>query len=249
MWVIRVGIALLFAALIILIDLPLHLITWLIEKSKPGACTNFRHAYARFAMKGIWFFVGGKTTVIGLERVPTDSPVVFVGNHRSILDIILAGSLIKYPCGFVAKKELKGTPITLIMEEIHCLFLDREDPRQGLKTILAAIDYVKDGISMFVFPEGTRNKVEGTLLPFHAGSFKIATKSKVPVIPVTLVNMGDLFEDHYPVLKYVPVAIEFGEPIETAQMGRNEQKELPDRVRAIIEETYRKNSELIFEKK
>ena len=161
MWVIRTILALLFAALIILIDLPLHVITWLIEKASPGSCTKFRHAYARFGMKGIWFLAGGKATVIGLERAPMDRPVLLVGNHRSIFDIILAGSLITYPCGFVAKKELQGTPITLIMEEIHCLFLDREDPRQGLKTILTAIDYVKDGISMFIFPEGTRRKVEG----------------------------------------------------------------------------------------
>ena len=94
MWIFRVLIALLFAALVILIALPLHLITWLIEKASPGSCTNFRHAYARFAMKGIWFLAGGKATVIGLEKVPTDRAVVFVGNHRSIFDIILAGSLI-----------------------------------------------------------------------------------------------------------------------------------------------------------
>lgn len=246
MWVFRVLIALLFAALIILIDLPLHLITSLIEKVSPGSCTNFRHAYARFAMKGIWLLAGGRATVIGLEKVPTDRPVLFVGNHRSIFDIILAGSLIRYPVGFVAKKELQGTPITLIMEEIHCLFLDREDPRQGLKTILKAIDYVKEGISMFIFPEGTRCREEGKFLPFHAGSFKIATKAKVPVVPVTLVGMGDLFEDHYPRLKWAPVAIEFGDPIETADLDRNGQKELPDKVRGIMEETYRKNSEMLF---
>ena len=162
MWVIRVLIALLFAALVILIDLPLHLITWLIEKASPGSCTKFRHGYARFAMKGLWLLAGGKATVIGLEKVPQDRAVLFVGNHRSIFDIILAGSLITYPVGFVAKKELQNTPIALIMQEIHCLFLDREDPRQGLKTILKAIDYVKEGISMFIFPEGTRCKEEGT---------------------------------------------------------------------------------------
>ena len=245
MWVIRMIIALLFAALVILIDLPLHVITWLIEKASPGSCTNFRHAYARFGMKGIWLLAGGKATVIGLERVPMDRPVLFVGNHRSIFDIILAGSLITYPVGFVAKKELQGTPITLIMEEIHCLFLDREDARQGLKTILTAIDYVKSGISMFIFPEGTRCKVEGEFLPFHAGSFKIATKAKVPVVPVTLVGMGDIFEDHYPRLKRAPVVIEFGEPIETADMDRNAQKELPDKVRDLMMETYHRNSALI----
>ena len=248
MWVIRALIALIFAAAVILIDLPLHLITWLIEKASPGSCTKFRHGYARFAMKGIWLLAGGRATVLGLENIPEDHPVLFVGNHRSIFDIILAGSLIKYPVGFVAKKELQGTPITLIMEEIHCLFLDREDPRQGLKTILTAIDYVKSGISMFIFPEGTRCKVEGTFLPFHAGSFKIATKAKVPIVPVTIVGMGDVFEDHYPRLKWAPVVIEFGKPIETADMDRNAQKDLPDKVKALMEETYKKNSELIAKK-
>ena len=248
MWVIRALIALIFAAAVILIDLPLHLITWLIEKASPGSCTKFRHGYARFAMKGIWLLAGGRATVLGLENIPEDHPVLFVGNHRSIFDIILAGSLIKYPVGFVAKKELQGTPITLIMEEIHCLFLDREDPRQGLKTILTAIDYVKSGISMFSFPEGTRCKVEGTFLPFHAGSFKIATKAKVPIVPVTIVGMGDVFEDHYPRLKWAPVVIEFGKPIETADMDRNAQKDLPDKVKALMEETYKKNSELIAKK-
>ena len=228
MWVIRALTALLFAALIILIDLPLHLITSLIEKAKPGSCTEFRHSYARFAMQGIWLLAGGKAIILGLKNVPTDRAVLFVGNHRSIFDIILAGSL-----------------ITLIMEEIHCLFLDREDPRQGLKTILTAIDYVKDGISMFIFPEGTRCKVEGTFLPFHAGSFKIATKAKVPVIPVTIVGMGDVFEDHFPRPKRATVVIEFGDPIETADMDRNAQKELPDRVKAIIEETYARDKVLI----
>ena len=248
MWVIRALFALIFAAAVILIDLPLHLITWLIEKASPGSCTKFRHGYARFAMKGIWLLAGGRATVLGLENIPEDHPVLFVGNHRSIFDIILAGSLIKHPCGFVAKKELQGTPITLIMEEIHCLFLDREDPRQGLKTILTAIDYVKSGISMFIFPEGTRCKVEGTFLPFHAGSFKIATKAKVPIVPVTIVGMGDVFEDHYPRLKWAPVVIEFGKPIETADMDRNAQKDLPDKVKALMEETYKKNSELIAKK-
>ena len=248
MWVIRMVLALLFAALIILIDLPLHLITSLIEKARPGSCTEFRHSFARFAMQGIWTLAGGKAIILGLKKVPTDKAVLFVGNHRSIFDIILAGSLIRYPVGFVAKKELKKSPIVLIMEEIHCLFLDREDPRQGLKTILTAIDYVKSGISMFIFPEGTRCKVEGTFLPFHAGSFKIATKAKVPIVPVTIVGMGDVFEDHYPRLKWAPVVIEFGKPIETADMDRNAQKDLPDKVKALMEETYKKNSELIAKK-
>ncbi len=237
--------AAIFAAIIIILDLPLHLITWLIEKKKPGACTGFRYAYARFAVKGILFFIAGKTTVIGLENVPKDRPVVFIGNHRSIFDPLLVIRCVGVPTGFIAKNDLEKTPVALIMREIHCLFLDREDARKGLKTILTAIDYVKGGVSMFVFPEGTRSKEEGRMLPFHAGSFKIATKSKAPIIPVTIVNAGDIFEDHKPRIKRVPIVIEFGKPIETKGMGRDEQKELPDQVRDLMIETYQKNKELL----
>ena len=241
MWVIRTILALLFAALIILIDLPLHVITWLIEKASPGSCTKFRHAYARFGMKGIWFLAGGKATVIGLERAPMDRPVLFVGNHRSIFDIILAGSLITYPCGFVAKKELQGTPITLIMEEIHCLLLDREDPRQGLKTILKAIDYVKEGISMFIFPEGTRNKGEG-VGPVLGGSLKIATRHGKKIVPVIFTNTREIFEKQFPWVRPQYVTIEFTKPLDTGTMSREEIKQLPETLRNIMLKTFEKNS-------
>ena len=74
---------------------------------------------------------------------------------------------------------------------------------------------------------------------------KIATKAKVPVVPVTIVNTGDILEDHFPKIKAVPVVIEFGEPIETASMGREEQKELPERVRSLIMETYERDRRLL----
>ncbi len=146
----------------------------------------------------------------------------------------------------MAKQELAKVPLlNVMMGDIHCLFLNREDPREGLKTILKAIEYEKAGLNMFIFPEGTRNHEEGTLLPFHAGSFKVATKAKVPVIPVTIVNTGDLLEDHMPRPKRVPVIVEYGEPIETADMDRKAQTALPDQVRDLIQQTYDKNKELI----
>ena len=166
-------------------------------------------------MAVVWFFGGGKETVIGLENIPRDRAVLFVGNHRSLLDVVLAGKLIPFPVGFIAKMELQKVPLlNLQMRDINCLFIDRKDDRQALKVVLKAIEMVKGGQSMFVFPEGTRSKEEGVLLPFHAGSFKIATKAKAPIVPVTIVNMGDVLEDHFPRLKRVPVVIEFGEPIE-----------------------------------
>ena len=82
--------------------------------------------------------------------------------------------------GFFAKKEMEKVPLlSTWMKRLHCLFLDRNDLKQGLKTILTAIEKVKSGISICIFPEGTRNKNEDELdmLPFHEGSFKIAAKA------------------------------------------------------------------------
>lgn len=88
------------------------------------------------------------------------------------------------------------------MKRLYCLFLDRENPKEGLKTILQAIDYVKHGISICIFPEGTRNKGEElSLLPFHNGSFKIAEKTGCPIIPMSLNNTCDIFEGHFPFIK------------------------------------------------
>lgn len=246
MWIIRAALTILWVAAVLIIDLPLHLITMLIERVRPGSCTGFRHAYVHISLKVVWALGGGRATTMGLKNVPRDRAVLFVANHRSIFDVILTGSQISSPVGYIAKKELAGTPLGLIMTEVHCLFLDRDDARAGLRMVLTAIDYIKkDNISMFIFPEGTRSKVEGELLPFHPGSFKIATKAKCPIIPVTIVNTGDIFEDHKPRLKRAHVIIEYGTPIETADMDRKQIKELPDKVYDIIAETYKRNRELI----
>jgi 1-acyl-sn-glycerol-3-phosphate acyltransferase len=192
------------------------------------------------------FVAVGKTQIIGLENIPTDRAVLFIGNHRSMLDVVICGSVIPVPVGFISKIELEKIPLLhMQMKDINCLFLDRSDDRKALKTILKAIELVKGGQSMFIFPEGTRSKEEGKFLPFHAGSFKIATKAKAPIVPVTIVGTGDILDDHFPRIKAAPVVVEFGKPIETAEMGRDEQKELPDRVRNLIIETYERNRKLL----
>lgn len=246
MWVIRLVLTVLVLAVVLVFGVLVHAVTWIVGRFDEGACLRIRSAYVRGGVAAVWLFGGGKARILGRENIPTDRPVLFVANHRSLLDIVLCLKLIPVPVGIIAKKELEAIPLLrLQMRDIRCLFLDRKDNRQGLKVILQAIEYVKGGQSMFVFPEGTRSKTEGELLPFHAGSFKIATKAKAPVVPITIVGMGDVLEDHFPKLKHAPVVIEFGEPIETAGMGRDEIKGLPDRVRGIIADAYVRNRALL----
>ena len=246
MWVIRDVLTLAVVFLVLLFGVVMHVIVWIIEKISGSRPTKLISGYVRGGMKLAWLMTGAKATVIGTENIPTDRAALFVGNHRSLLDVILAGSLIPVPVGFIAKIELEKIPLLgFLMTDIDCLFLDRTDNRQALKVILRAIELMKKGHSMFVFPEGTRSKTEGEFLPFHAGSFKIATNPKAPIVPVTIVGMGDVLEDHFPKIKAARVVIEFGAPIETDSLSRDEQKELSERVRNLMMETYARNKELI----
>ena len=79
------------------------------------------------------------------------------------------------------------------MRDIGCLFLDREDIKQGLSVIKQGTEYMKQGHSMVVFPEGTRNQTD-TLLPFREGGYKMAEKSKSPIVPVSICRSDLMLE-------------------------------------------------------
>lgn len=247
MWIFHTVLTAAAIVIVLLVGMAAHLIMLVIRLFDPEAALRFINGYIRGGLKVLWFVTGAKATIIGRENIPTDRAVLYVGNHRSLLDIVMAVMTIPVPVGFISKIELMKVPLLpILMRDINCLFLDRNDNRQGLKVILQAIEQVKGGQSMFVFPEGTRSKEEGKFLPFHAGSFKIATKAKAPVVPVSIVGTGDVLDDHFPKVKAAKVVVEFCEPIETADMGRDELKELPERVRDIIVGAYEKNRGLVF---
>ena len=140
-------------------DDPGSLVEWIIGKFSPMTkdISSLRMVQAIF--KFILWITGAKVTVIGEENVPKDQAVLYVANHRSYFDILLTYSRCPIRTGYVAKKEMERYPLlSNWMRNLYCLFLDREDIKQGLKTILQAADYVKSGISVCIFPEGTRNK-------------------------------------------------------------------------------------------
>ena len=196
-------------------------------------------AVFRFILK----IAGVTYEVYGLENIPSDRAVLYVGNHRSYFDIVVGYQLIKGQAGFVAKKELKR--IWLLshwMKNLHCLFLDRENIKEGLKTILTGIDHVKHGISIWICPEGTRNKGKG-MLEFKEGSMKIAEKSGCPIIPVAITGTAEIFESHIPWVKKSRVTVTFGEPIIISSLEKEQKKFLGaytrQRILEMLPEEYR----------
>ena len=130
------------------------------------------------------------------------------------------------------------------MKAISCLFLDREDIRKGMQMVLDAIAKIKSGISICIFPEGTRNKSDDDFLPFHGGSLKIAEKSGCPIIPVAINGSDDVFEKHVPKIIKTTVVIEFRPAIYPASLEKEEKRRLHDMVFSQIKETYEKNKKL-----
>lgn len=204
--------------------------------------------YAKKAVdRGFSFILrvaGAKIEVRGKENIPQDQAVLFIGNHRSYFDILISSTNIEQPCGFLSKIEMKKIPLlSKWMEYIDCLFLDRDNVREGLKTIQAAIENINNGISVFVFPEGTRGKSESELelAEFHEGSFRIATKTDCPIVPVAISHSADLFEKHTPFIRKTRIILEFCPPIDPSGLSREEKKSLGKMTRGIILETLTRN--------
>lgn len=232
----------------LILSIPVLIIEWIIGKFSPMTKDISSLRLIQGTFKFILLVAGTKVTVIGEENVPKDSPVLYIGNHRSYFDILLTYSRCPIRTGYVAKKEMEKIPLlSNWMKYLHCLFLDRKDIKQGLKTILTAIEKVKSGISICIFPEGTRNKAEDEteMLEFHEGSFKIASKSGCPIIPVSMNNTAEIFEAHFPRIKSCHVVVEYGKPIYVKELDKNDQKHLGTYTQNIILDTLKKNRELI----
>jgi len=241
---IRIFLIAVFLIVFFILSIPVFLIEWIIGKFNPRARDISSLRIVQGAFKIVIFLSGVKLTVIGEENIPKNQPVLYIGNHRSYFDIVLTYARCPDLTGYIAKKEMQKIPfLSRWMKFLYCLFLDRTDIKAGLKVILTAIDQIKSGISIMIFPEGTRGKGSSDLdlLPFHEGSFKIATKTGCPIIPVCINHSSEIFEDHMPRVTPASVTIEYGKPIYPKELSKEDQKFIGKYVRDIMQETLTKN--------
>lgn len=243
---IRIFFAVLFLLTFLIISLLIQLIEEIVGLFSKKAKAVSSLAIVNWAFRVIIFIAGTKLTVIGEENVPKEEPVLYVLNHRGYFDILLTYTRVPRPTGYVAKKEmLKYLTLTKWMKNLYCEFMDRSDLRKGMESINNCAEKIKKGISIAIFPEGTRNKSDEPLLEFHKGSFKIAEKTGCKIVPVVLNNTSAVFEDQFPRLKKQHVVLEYLPAVDVAAMDREEKKQLCDMVRAQMEEAYIRNQKLI----
>lgn len=225
-----------FLALLLffLVSLPVYLVLLLLRKKHRLGTSKVAQCIVKYAFKFVMFFTGSKTVCLGLENVPKDQAVLYVCNHRSIVDIPMAYMTVPNLTGFVSKIEVKKIPfLSWWMELVNCLFLDRDDMRAGMKVILDAIESVKAGYSIFIAPEGTRSHSD-ELLPFKEGSLKIADKTNCLIIPVAISGTDDVFENSIPWVKKATCVIEYGKPVDPNTLSKEERKCMGAMCRDII---------------
>jgi 1-acyl-sn-glycerol-3-phosphate acyltransferase len=246
----RTIITVLFVVLFLVCSIPIFLFEWILSKFNKKAYDYSNLRIVQWALRVVAFLSGVKLTIIGEENVPTDEAVLYVGNHRSFFDIVLSYARCPRPTGYISKDSVEKVPLLNIwMRRLYCLGLNRSNTREALKVILKAIEQVKAGISMTIYPEGTRNRTpEEGLLPFKEGSMKIAEKTGCPIVPMAIVNSEQVLEAHFPYLRATHVVLEYGKPIYPAKMSRDEKRKLGSQVQEIISDMVEKNTELYFTK-
>ncbi|MBO5199095.1 MAG: 1-acyl-sn-glycerol-3-phosphate acyltransferase [Lachnospiraceae bacterium] len=241
----RIVLVALAMVLFFILSFPIYLVLILVGKKNPHTKVRVSQSIVSWAFNIVLRCAGTKRTVIGAENVPSDSAVLYVFNHRSLADIPIIYTSVPTLTGFVAKKEIQKVPfLNLWMRNVNCLFLDRDDMRAGLKTILQGIEYIKQGYSMAIAPEGTRNH-DQELLPFKEGSLKMAEKTGCPIIPVAINHSDAIFELHMPWVRKAHVVVEYGKPIYLNELPKEERKFAGAHVRTVITEMLNKNEPLV----
>lgn len=192
------------------------------------------HAIARnWAQKGL-AMNGSSIQVSGIENIPLTGGLLFVANHQSNFDIPILVGHVPRDKGFIAKLELLKVPsFSRWMKYIGCIFIDRNDARQSLDTINDAAERIKAGHSMVVFPEGTRS-ADGTVGKFRAGSLRLAVKSGVPVVPVTIIGSKDIMPKGSSLIKSAAVKVIVSPPLMPEEYVGIDSNQIAEKVRSII---------------
>lgn len=224
--------------LFLIFSLPIILVEFILGKlGKNDIKDRSSNAVIRWAFSTCLFITGSKLTFEGLENIPDDEAVLYIGNHNSYMDIVVSFIGFKGITGFISKDMMGKVPIFGIwMKYIHCKLLDRKDMKSGMKIILEAIDNVNNGISMCIFPEGTRNKTDDELNmnAFHEGSFRVSTKSGCKIVPMAITGTHQVLEAQQPWIKPSNITVRFGKPIDPKEIPEEYGKKIGAYTQSII---------------
>jgi 1-acyl-sn-glycerol-3-phosphate acyltransferase len=170
-------------------------------------------------------------TVAGLERLDRRQPYVFMPNHASFVDILLVFACIPHNFRIVVKKEIFSIPfLGWAVKSSGQISLDRENPRKGLQSLKQASDLLKKGLSIVVFPEGTRSR-DGRVHEFKATLFVLPIRTRTPVVPVLIEGTFEALPRGSVLLRRCPIRVSFLDPIPADSFSDKDRASYADEVR------------------
>jgi len=201
-----------------------------------AALTGSVEALYWAGVKGLMFMVrliGMRTRVEGLENIPPGT-CVFASNHTSNADGPAIVGAIPRRIAILAKKSLFAAPVVgTAFKQAHFVPVDRSKPERAKASIELAAEYVRQGTSFLIFPEGTRSG-DGRLLPFKGGALLLAIAGGVPVVPVACIGAHRIMPKNSLSIRPGEVTVRFCPPIDAANYKPEERAKLAQRVRAAI---------------
>ncbi len=218
------------------------IVTFFIEKVFKINLLNYRTNFVKLVFKIVLCLSGVKANIKGkenIEALSNEKSYFIISNHRGFCDVVRGYLLFDKPTGIVAKKELAKIPVlSYWMKKINCVFLDRNDLRDGVKMIVTCINNISAGISMWIFPEGTRCKSKNPqdLLEFKSGSFKIAEKTNCYILPIAFKNTEYVFENQSPFIKASNIYINIGKAYKISDLNEDDKKDIGRYNQKIVKE-------------
>jgi 1-acyl-sn-glycerol-3-phosphate acyltransferase len=180
----------------------------------------------RWAADNLWLS-RARVEIEGLEHVDPDRPQLFVANHSGLHDILSLAAFLPVQFRWVAKKSLFKIPFMgWHMRRSGYIPIDRENPREAAKSLAAASEAIRGGVSAIAFPEGTRSRT-GEMGKFHSGAFSLALRTGVPLVPICLEGSHRVIRPK--TLQVNPgtiIRIKIGQPVDLAAYSRGDKNRL-----------------------
>ena len=184
--------------------------------------------------KWILWLCSVKIKVTGIENVDGNIPRVYISNHVSYFDIFALVAGLPTDFKFVLKEELRRIPLFgLALSRAHHISLDRKSPRKALKSINEAAEKIRNGVSVVIFPEGTRSE-DGLVQPFKRGSFRLAFQSGCELVPVAIINSRNIVPKGSWRINKGTITINIGKPIPVTDYTKRDTDKLMALVRDAI---------------
>jgi 1-acyl-sn-glycerol-3-phosphate acyltransferase len=201
---------------------------------------NAAHKVAHLWGKTMLALSGVSVKVIGAENIPGDTPLIFMANHQSNFDILTVLAHIPMQFRWISKKEVFHTPLMgPAMRKAGYISIDRENRTKAIRSLDDAAEKIKNGKSVMTFPEGTRSP-DGEIKPLKKGLFHLAMRSKVPIIPISIIGSRDIMPKKS--LRITPgrITMIIDKPINTSEYDMKDRDKLMKKVYFVIKDNFDK---------